>query len=374
MAKNIEFSAEEMSELHAFYTMEMEKAELRLKAIKSIIAKIGSAPLKRGPKPSVQKQLNNEVASELVELNKTKVAGRKPGRPAKAKSINAEPKIKKRPGRPAKVKSDIVTLDLVASSDVISVPKKRGPKPGSKYKKSSVKKTRVTKTPKAGITKTESKSPVSVKSSTSLLNVQDTPKKRGPKPGTKYKKSAVKKTRVSKTPKLKLAKTENSKTVSVGSSAANSSAQGSTKKRGPKPGAKYSKRSVESNPIIELKTTSSQVKTKQSVSKKSKPSKTPKLAKNVTAVKSSETVSAVVVSKPTEINKEIESLKNSVAKLNKTKEVKVAKAPKAPKAVVVKPTKTKAVKVNNSAKKSPVVKVKAPAKVVAKVESKEPQA
>ena len=37
-------------------------------------------------------------------------------------------------------------------------------------------------------------------------------------------------------------------------------------------------------------------------------------------------------------------------------------------------TKTKAVKVNNTAKKSPVVKIKAPAKVVAKVESKEPQA
>ena len=108
-----------------------------------------------------------------------------------------------------------------------------------------------------------------------------------------------------------------------------------------------------------------------------KPSKNPKVAKKVTAVKSSESVSAVVVSKPTEINNEIESLKNSVAKLNKTKEVKVAKAPKAPKApkaVVVKPTKTKAVKVNNTAKKSPVVKIKAPAKVVAKVESKEPQA
>lgn len=371
MAKNIEFSAEEMSELHAFYTMEMEKAELRLKAIKSIIAKIGSAPLKRGPKPSVQKQLNNEVASELVELNKTKVAGRKPGRPAKAKSINAEPKITKRPGRPAKVKSDIVTLDLGASSDVITVPKKRGPKPGSKYKKSLAKKTRVTKTPKAVITKAEKKTPVAVNSSTSLLNAQDSPKKRGPKPGTKYKKSAAKKARVSKTPKLKLAKTENSKSVSVESSAANSSAQGSPKKRGPKPGAKYSKRSVESNPIIESKTNSSEVKTKQSVSKKSKPSKSPKVAKKITAVKSSESVSAVVVSKPTEIIKEIESLKNSVAKLNKTKEVKVAKAPKA---IVVKPTKTKTVKVNKSVKKSPVVKVKAPAKVVAKVESIKPQA
>ncbi len=103
MAKNIEFSAEEMSELHAFYTMEMEKAELRLKAIKSIIAKIGSAPQKRGPKSSAQKQLNNEVGSELVVSNNSKLSGRKPGRPAKIKAVNSEPKISKPRGRPAKV-------------------------------------------------------------------------------------------------------------------------------------------------------------------------------------------------------------------------------------------------------------------------------
>lgn len=370
MAKNIEFSAEEMSELHAFYTMEMEKAELRLKAIKSIIAKIGSAPLKRGPKPSVQKQLSNEVASELVELNKTKVAGRKPGRPAKAKTINTEPKIAKRPGRPAKVKSDIVTLDLVAKSDVISVPKKRGPKPGSKYKKSAAKKTRVAKTPKAAIAKAETKKPVAVKSSTSILNAQDSPKKRGPKPGTKYKKSTAKKTRVSKTPKVKLAKIDNAKAVSVKTTDAIVIAKDSPKKRGPKQGAKYNKRTVEEKPLTEKKIDSTLVKTniKKSVSTKSKSSKTPKIAKKVIAVKSPKTVSDIVASKPSEINKEIESLKNSVAKLNKPKAVKVTKVAKA---VVVKST---AVKLNNSSKKSPVVKVKAPSKVVAKIEAKEPQA
>ena len=370
MAKNIEFSAEEMSELHAFYTMEMEKAELRLKAIKSIIAKIGSAPLKRGPKPSAQKQLNNDVDSELVELNKTKVAGRKPGRPAKAKTINTEPKITKRPGRPAKVKSDIVTLDLVAKSDVISVPKKRGPKPGSKYKKSAAKKTRVAKTPKAARAKVETNQPVAVKSSTSILNAQDSPKKRGPKPGTKYKKSTAKKTRVSKTPKVKLAKIDNSKPVSVKTTDAIVLAKDSPKKRGPKPGAKYSKRSTETNPIIDSKTNSSEAKTniKQSVSKKSKPSKSPKIAKKVVSVKSPKTVSDIVESKPTSINNDINALKLSVAKLNKPKAVKVAKVAKA---VVVKST---AVKLNKSAKKSPAVKVKSPAKVVAKVEAKEPQA
>ncbi len=368
MAKNIEFSAEEMSELHAFYTMEMEKAELRLKAIKSIIAKIGSAPLKRGPKPSVQKQQNNEVASELVEFNKTKVAGRKPGRPSKAKIISTEPKITKRPGRPAKVKSDIVTLDLVTNAEVITVPKKRGPKPGSKYKKSAAKKIRVSKTPKAATA--ETKKSVAVKSSTSILNAQDSPKKRGPKPGTKYKKAVVKKTRVSKTPKVKLAKIENSKSVSVELPAAILNATVSPKKRGPKPGAKYNKRTVEEKPLTEKKIDSTLVKTniKKSVSKKSKSSKTPKIAKKVIAVKSPKTVSDIVESKPTLINNEIKALKLSVAKLNKPKAVKVAKVAKA---VVVKST---AVKVNNSAKKSPVVKVKAPAKVVAKVESKEPQA
>jgi len=370
MAKNIEFSAEEMSELHAFYTMEMEKAELRLKAIKSIIAKIGSAPLKRGPKPSVQKQLNNEVASELVEFNKTKVAGRKPGRPAKAKSISTEPKIAKRPGRPSKLKSDIVTLDLVANSDVILVPKKRGPKPGSKYKKSAAKKTRVAKTPKAAISKAETNKPVAAKSSTSIVNAQDSPKKRGPKPGTKYKKSTAKKTRVSKTPKVKLAKIDIAKPVSVKTTDAIALAKDSPKKRGPKPGAKYIKRTVEAKPLSETKIDSTTVKTniKQSVSKKSKSSKTPKIAKKVITVKSPKTVSDIVESKPTSINNEIKALKLSVAKLNKPKAVKVAKVAKA---VVVKST---AVKVNNLVKKSPVVKVKAPAKVVAKVEAKEPQA
>ncbi len=370
MAKNIEFSAEEMSELHAFYTMEMEKAELRLKAIKSIIAKIGSAPLKRGPKPSVQKQLNNDVASELVELSKTKVAGRKPGRPAKAKSISTEPKIAKRLGRPAKVKSDIVTLDLITNAEVITVPKKRGPKPGSKYKKSAAKKIRVSKTPKAATAKVETNQPVAVKSSTSILNAQDSPKKRGPKPGSKYKKSAAKKTRVSKTPKVKLAKIENIKSVSVESTAAILNATVSPKKRGPKPGAKYNKRTVEEKPLTEKKIDSTLVKTniKKSVSKKSESSKTPKIAKKVIAVKSPKTVSDIVESKPTLINNEIKALKLSVAKLNKPKEVKVAKVAKA---VVVKST---AVKVNNSAKKSPVVKVKSPVKVVAKVETKEPQA
>ena len=370
MAKNIEFSAEEMSELHAFYTMEMEKAELRLKAIKSIVAKIGSAPLKRGPKPSVQKQLNSEVPSELVELNKTKVAGRKPGRPAKAKTINTEPKITKRPGRPAKVKSDIVTLDLVAKSDVISVPKKRGPKPGSKYKKSAAKKTRVAKTPKAATAKVETKKPVAVKSSTSILNAQDSPKKRGPKPGTKYKKSTAKKTRVSKTPKVKLAKIDNAKPVSVKTTDAILLAKDSPQKRGPKPGSKYIKKTVEAKPLTETKINSTEAKTniKQSVSKKSKSSKTPKIAKKVIDVKSPKTVSDIVESKPTSINNEIKALKLSVAKLNKPKAVKVAKVAKA---VVVKST---AVKLNKSAKKSPAVKVKSPAKVVAKVEAKEPQA
>jgi hypothetical protein len=359
MAKNIEFSAEEMSELHAFYTMEMEKAELRLKAIKSIIAKIGSTPQKRGPKPSVQKQLKNEVNSELVELNKTKVAGRKPGRPAKVKTSNAETKIVKRRGRPSKVKSEIVTLDSITNADVISVPKKRGPKPGAKYKKTAAKKTRVSKSPK-----TENKKSVSVESSSALLNVQDSPKKRGPKPGTKYKKATTKKTRVAKTSKVKLAKIDNAKAVSVKTSEASSTAKDSSKKRGPKPGAKYTKRTVEAKPSIETKIDLTVVKNEKSASKKPKLSKLPKTAKKVGSVKSSE----VVESKPAAINNEIKALKLTVAKLTKPKAVKVTKA------VVVKQAKAKAVKVNNSAKKSPVVKVKAPAKVVSKDASIEPQA
>jgi hypothetical protein len=368
MAKNIEFSAEEISELHAFYTMEMEKAELRLKAIKSIIAKIGGAPQKRGPKPSSSKQLNNEVNSELVELNKTKVAGRKPGRPAKVKATNAEPKILKRRGRPAKVKSEIVTLDLVANTDVISAPKKRGPKPGSKYKKATITKTRVSKNPKS---KAENKLSVTVESSTASVNVQDAPKKRGPKPGTKYKKTAAKKSRVSQKSKVTLEKTLSNNPVSDESSSANVMTQVSTKKRGPKPGAKYSKRTIETNPISETKTNSSVVKSNKTVSVKSKRANTLKISKKVPDVKPSDSVSDAVESMPTSINNEIKALKLSVAKLNKPKAVKVAKVAKA---VVVKPTKSKAVKVNSTVKKSPVVKVKAPAKVVAKVESTEPQA
>ena len=363
MAKNIEFSAEEMSELHAFYTMEMEKAELRLKAIKSIIAKIGSTPQKRGPKPSVQKQLKNEVNSELVELNKTKVAGRKPGRPAKVKTSNAEPKIVKRRGRPSKVKSEIVTLDSITNADVIAVPKKRGPKPGAKYKKTAAKKTRVSKSPK-----TENKKSVSVESSSALLNVQDSPKKRGPKPGAKYKKTTTKKTRVAKTSKVKLAKTDNAKAVSVKTSEASSTAKDSSKKRGPKPSAKYTKRAVEAKPSIETKIDSTVVKNEKSASKKPKLSKAPKAVKKVSSVKSPEVVSEVVESKPAAINNEIKALKLTVAKLTKPKAVKVTKA------VVVKQAKAKAVKVNNSTKKSPVVKVKAAAKVVSKDASIEPQA
>ena len=363
MAKNIEFSAEEMSELHAFYTIEMEKAELRLKAIKSIIAKIGSAPQKRGPKPSAQKQLSNEVYSELVELNKIKVAGRKPGRPAKVKTNNSEPKILKRRGRPAKVKSEIVTLDSVNNADVIAVPKKRGPKPGAKYKKTAAKKTRVSKSPKAENTKS-----VSVETASVLLNVQDSPKKRGPKPGSKYKKVTSKKTRVAKTPKAKLAKAENSKPVTIGSSVVSETAKDSSKKRGPKPGAKYNKRSVETKPISVSKTNSTSAKKEKAVSKKTKRANTPKTSKKVTAAKSLATVSDTVVSKPIEIENKIKELKSSVAKLVKPKAVKVAKA------LVVKSTKPKAVKVNNSSTKSPVVKVKSPAKVDSTEASKEQQA
>jgi len=362
MAKNIEFSVEEMSELHAFYTMEMEKAELRLKAIKSIIAKIGSAPIKRGPKPSAEKQLKNEVNSELVELNKTKVAGRKPGRPAKVKTNNSEPKILKRRGRPAKVKSEIVTLDSVTNADVIAVPKKRGPKPGSKYKKTAAK-TRVAKTSKA-----ENKKLISVESSTVLLNVQDSPKKRGPKPGAKYKKSTAKKTRVAKTPKVKLSKTDNNKSLSIESSAAIVTTKDSSKKRGPKPGTKYTKRSVETKPISETKPNAPVTNKEKSVSKKTKRASSPKAAKKVIAAKTPDTVAAVVESKPTSINNEINALKLSVAKLTKPKAVKVAKA------VVEKQTKPKAVKVTNFAKKSPVVKVKTPAKAIITEEVKEPQA
>ena len=367
MAKNIEFSAEEMSELHSFYTMEMEKAELRLKAIKSIIAKIGSAPQKRGPKPSAQKQLKNEANSELVELNKTNVAIRKPGRPAKLKTNNSEPKILKRRGRPAKVKSEIITLDSITNTDVIAVPKKRGPKPGAKYKKTASRKTRVSKTPKL-----ESKKSVSVESSALTLNVQDTPKKRGPKPGAKYKKSASKKSRVVKTPKVKLTKTEISKPVSIESSALITSAKDSSKKRGPKPGAKYNKRSDVTKPISETKPVITVVEKKKTVAKKTKRVNTPKASKKVTAAKISNVVADVVVeSKPNSINNEIKALKLSVAKLTKPKAVKVAKVAKA---VVVKTAKPTSVKVNNSTKKSPVVKVKAPAKVIAKIDVKEPQA
>ena len=371
MAKNIEFSAEEMSELHAFYSMEMEKAELRLKAIKSIIAKIGSAPQKRGPKTSSSKQLNNEVNSELVDLNKTKVAGRKPGRPAKVKTNNTEPKILKRRGRPAKVKSEIVTSEFTSTSEVISVPKKRGPKPGAKYKKTAATKTRVSKTPKVKLSKVETKKPAAAVSSTAQINAQDSPKKRGPKPGSKYKKSAAKKAGVSKKTKLALPKTVISKPVSVETSEANATANNSSKKRGPKPGAKYTKRSVVAKPISETKPNTTVAKKEKSVAIKTKRVKTPKAAKKVIAAKTSD---VVVESKPTSINNEIKALKLSVAKLNNPKEVKVAKVAKVAKAVVVKPAKSKAVKVNSSVKKSPVVKVKAPAKVVAKVESTEPQA
>ena len=363
MAKNIEFSAEEMSELHAFYTMEMEKAELRLKAIKSIIAKIGSTPQKRGPKPSAEKQLKNEVNSELVELNKSKVVGRKPGRPAKVKTINAEPKIVKRRGRPAKVKSEIVTLDSITNADVIAVPKKRGPKPGAKYKKTAAKNTRVSKSPQI-----ENKKSVSVESSSAQLNVQDSPKKRGPKPGAKYKKTSTKKTRVAKTPKVKLAKIENSKLISVDSLAPIVTAKDSAKKRGPKPGAKYNKRSVETKPISETKPNTTLAKKEKSVANKTKRVNTPKVLKKITAVKTSAIVSDVVSSKPVAIEDEIKSLMLSVAKLVKPKAVKVGKA------VVVKTTKPTAVKVKVSAKKSPIVKAKSPEKVIAKIDVKEPQA
>ncbi len=367
MAKNIEFSVEEMSELHAFYTMEMEKMELRLKAIKSIIAKIGSAPQKRGPKPSTQKQFKNDGDSELVEINKIKVAGRKPGRPAKVKAISTEPKIIKRRGRPAKIKSEIVTLESTTTAVVSTVPKKRGPKPGAKYKKSAIKKTGVTKSPKVKLPKAEIKKSVSVESST-LLNVQDSPKKRGPKPGAKYKKATTKKTRVAKTSKVKLAKIDNTKPASVKTSEVSSPAKDSSKKRGPKLGAKYIKRAVEAKPSIKTKIDSTVVKNEKSASKKPKLSKAPKTSKKVSSVKSPEVVSEVVESKPAAINNEIKALKLTVAKLTKPKAVKVAKA------VVLKSTKAKAVKVNNSAKKSSVVKVKAPAKVVSKDASIEPQA
>ncbi|HPH81735.1 MAG TPA: hypothetical protein PL185_04150, partial [Flavobacteriales bacterium] len=123
MAKNIEFSAEEMSELHAFYIQEMEKAEERLKAIKSIIAKIGTAPKKRGRKPSAEKQLTKSISADL-KAAAPKVAGRKRGRPAKPKT-DAPKAAPKRRGRPAKVTASPVVASSTAPV-VATEPKKRG--------------------------------------------------------------------------------------------------------------------------------------------------------------------------------------------------------------------------------------------------------
>jgi hypothetical protein len=269
----------------------------------------------------------------------------------------------KRRGRPAKVKSEIVTLDSITNADVIAVPKKRGPKPGAKYKKTATNKTRVSKSPKAQNIKS-----VSVESSNALINVHDSPKKRGPKPGAKYKKATTKKTRVTKAAKVKSAKIDNAKPVSAKTSEVNSAAKDSSKKRGPKPGAKYIKRAIVAKPSIETIIDSTVVKNEKSTSKKPILSKAPKAAKKVSSVKSSEVVSEVVDSKPTAINNEIKALKLTVTKLTKPKAVKVTNA------VVVKQPKAKAVKVNNSAKKSPVSKVKSPVKVVSKDASIEPKA
>jgi hypothetical protein len=370
MAKNIEFSAEEMSELHAFYTMEMEKAELRLKAIKSIIAKIGSTPQKSVSKPKTRNNSTSLLDSELLESKQVKVPGRKPGRPAKVKTLDTEPKIAKRRGRPTKVKSDSVTLDLI-TTDVISAPKKRGPKPGTKYKKTAGKKTKTAKTPKLKVSKSELNKSVSDVSNVSASATSVSPKKRGPKPGTKYKKTAGQKTRVAKAPKLKVVKPTKTQSVSEVSNVSTAKTLDSSKKRGPKPGAKYNKRSVETKPLNETKTISTPAKKEKAVSKITKRSSSPKTSKKVTVSNSSNIVSDTVVSKPVEIENKIKALKSSVAKLVKPKAVKVAKVAKS---VEVKSTKPKAVKVNSLVKKSPVVKVKATANAVSNEAPKEPQA
>lgn len=126
MAKSIEFSMDEMGELRSFYMKELSAAEDRVKNIRAILSKIGSAPAKRGRKPGKAAAAQTEAVP---------AAPRKRGRPAKAKpAADATPKKRgrkpknaevavvatapKRRGRPAKAKP-------VADA----APKKRGRKP-----------------------------------------------------------------------------------------------------------------------------------------------------------------------------------------------------------------------------------------------------
>lgn len=113
MAKTIEFTADELSALKAFYSNQFEETKDRLRIIESILKKIGTVPQKRGRKPSsVINKVDSEMKAALEILSP--MPAKKRGRPAKPK---AEQSSSKRRGRPSKTKEE---------TTVVSATKKRG--------------------------------------------------------------------------------------------------------------------------------------------------------------------------------------------------------------------------------------------------------
>ncbi|MEX1188350.1 MAG: hypothetical protein WED33_03765 [Bacteroidia bacterium] len=131
MAKTIEFTAEELAALQAFYSKQLQETKERLHSIESIIRKIGTIPKKRGRKPTATKNdINSELKASLSSL--TSAPAKKRGRPGKIKTESTAPK---RRGRPKKeVKAELISepkrrgrpSKTSASTPTSSAPKKRG--------------------------------------------------------------------------------------------------------------------------------------------------------------------------------------------------------------------------------------------------------
>ncbi len=149
MTQNIAFSDAEINELRNFYINELNLAEDRVKNIRAILSKIGTAPApkKRGRKAKVLKTVS-EIQTPLVPSAPKrrgrprknvdaaiKPAGKRRGRPS-TKNVEITASLvktgKRRGPRVKKSLASIENLIHTASSSAVTSAKKRGRKPGSK--------------------------------------------------------------------------------------------------------------------------------------------------------------------------------------------------------------------------------------------------
>ena len=148
MTQNIAFSDAEINELRNFYINELNLAEDRVKNIRAILSKIGTAPAKKRGRKAKASNLASEIqTSSLQSAPKrrgrpkknadaaVKPAGKRRGRPSTKNVDNSAVPAKTGKRRGPRVKKALVGIENLINNDTNAAAptaKKRGRKPGVK--------------------------------------------------------------------------------------------------------------------------------------------------------------------------------------------------------------------------------------------------